>query len=332
MFSQKLSGHSYFKLETSVRSKQEAGVNVVFCFDTTGSMSPVIKSVKNNLTKTVTRLFNEIKDIHIGMIAFGDYCDYTAGPILWKLEPTDDIQAIQTFVSEDKTTGGGDLPEMYEHVLKMAVDIDWTSKIRVLVMIGDQNPHDPGYQLNVKIPGLPDVIETNWVDELKRLKEKGVNVFSCHAMASRNSECVEFYKTIANTTGGLYIEMDHLGNFPEFMIGICLRVQDGADDFQVLLHKQQELLDKLKTEGTNKEVVEKELKLTQDAIDSGSVFSPMIKSAAKNVRGANYVSRVERFSEEVKSSVKESVKKVSESRKLDKDQERDLNKFLNVIV
>ncbi len=67
-------------------------LDVIFSFDTTGSMSPVIKSVRKNLTDTVDRLYAELPGIRIGILVHGDYSDY---PFLcWKLDlcGKDDIQ------------------------------------------------------------------------------------------------------------------------------------------------------------------------------------------------------------------------------------------------
>ena len=50
-------------------------VEVVFSFDTTGSMYPCLTQVRRHVKSTVTRLGEEIPGIRIGIIAHGDYCD-----------------------------------------------------------------------------------------------------------------------------------------------------------------------------------------------------------------------------------------------------------------
>ncbi len=50
-------------------------IEVVFNFDTTGSMYPCLTQVRRKTKNTVTRLMDEIPIIRIGIIAHGDYCD-----------------------------------------------------------------------------------------------------------------------------------------------------------------------------------------------------------------------------------------------------------------
>lgn len=50
-------------------------IEIVFSFDTTGSMYPCLTQVRRKIKNTVNRLLNEIPGIRIGIIAHGDYCD-----------------------------------------------------------------------------------------------------------------------------------------------------------------------------------------------------------------------------------------------------------------
>ena len=62
-------------------------------------------------------------------------------------------------------TGGGDLPEAYELVLRQAqTELSWTQgSHRSLVMIGDASPHEKGYN------GQPYPID--WREEAKHLND-----------------------------------------------------------------------------------------------------------------------------------------------------------------
>jgi hypothetical protein len=264
-------------------------VNIVFSFDTTGSMSPIIESVRQNLSETIVRLFKEIEGIHIGMIAHGDYCDYRRGSFAWTLNPSDDVEAVKKFVQTAHRTGGGDPEECYELALKLASEMKWTSDVRVLVIIGDQVPHEVGYKLNTGIPGFSDTLNVDWRQMLNLLKEQKVSIFGCHALASRNRSCDYFYKTISNMTNGLYITMDELGSFPDFMVGICMKAADGAEDYQILLHHQQDLLEKKKTANSEEERIQldRELCDTRQALTSAqkdTVFSSQVRERAKQAR------------------------------------------------
>jgi hypothetical protein len=50
-----------------------SNIEVVFSFDTTGSMYPCLTQVRRKIETTVSRLLNEIEGIRIGIIARGDY-------------------------------------------------------------------------------------------------------------------------------------------------------------------------------------------------------------------------------------------------------------------
>ena len=52
-----------------------SNIEIVFSFDTTGSMYPCLTQVRRKIETTVTRLMNEIPGMRIGIIAHGDYCD-----------------------------------------------------------------------------------------------------------------------------------------------------------------------------------------------------------------------------------------------------------------
>jgi hypothetical protein len=52
-----------------------SGTDICISFDTTGSMYPCLTQVRRNVNELITRLFNEVTDLNISIIAHGDYCD-----------------------------------------------------------------------------------------------------------------------------------------------------------------------------------------------------------------------------------------------------------------
>jgi hypothetical protein len=306
-------GQTPVVLETYVsESKTQAKVNVVFSFDTTGSMSSIIHSVQSNLTNTIDKLYKEVEGIQIGVICHGDYCDYrqSQSSVLWKINPTDDFEAVKKFVKNAKYTSGGDAPECYELALQEAASMKWNAPVKVLVMIGDQVPHEPGYKFPVMLPGFDSQLTIDWRREVEKLKNQKVNIFSCHALASKNRQESAFYKTMASATGGMYIEFEELSSFPEYMVGICLRAMDGFDDWQMLIHRQEELKRLKKDVKMSKEEAEKvdeEIHSTQAAlltVKNESVFSPGVRSVTKNLVRSNATvsarTRSEQYSESLK--------------------------------
>lgn len=67
--------------------------------------------VKENVRETCTRLIRDIPGIRIGIMAHGDYCDYS-NYVLKSLDLTSNVDALVSFVETVPQTGGGDAPEV----------------------------------------------------------------------------------------------------------------------------------------------------------------------------------------------------------------------------
>src|ERR1700742_1649009 len=80
-------------------------IEVVFSFDTTGSMYPCLTQVRKKIKSTVTRLMKEIPGMRIGVIAHGDYCDAGSTYVTKALDLTDDVEKICRFVERVEPTG-----------------------------------------------------------------------------------------------------------------------------------------------------------------------------------------------------------------------------------
>jgi hypothetical protein len=61
-----------------------SGIDILFSFDTTGSMYPCLAEVRRKLAALIKRLFAQIPDLRIGSIAHGDYCDERSSYVLKK--------------------------------------------------------------------------------------------------------------------------------------------------------------------------------------------------------------------------------------------------------
>jgi hypothetical protein len=283
--------------------------DVVFSFDTTGSMRSVIDSVRTNLTSTVDRLFKEVDGIRIGLLAHGDYCDYPE--MMWKLDLSNDIIKIKNFIIGAKNTSGGDPEENYEYVLNQACDFKWKAPVKVLVVIGDEAPHEKGYDMPTDILGFQSQLHIDWKVEVNRLKKLGVTVFSCHALPdSANQDTLSFYQYISKETGGYYFPLSELKAFKEYMVGICMKAADGAETIELLKKRQEDLqkeIEELKKRGGD--VSEKvadlhEIRTASRDISEGRLFSsPMVHKNATKIRTEYKTkSRVSRYTEEMRSA------------------------------
>ncbi|ELU05406.1 hypothetical protein CAPTEDRAFT_205460 [Capitella teleta] len=186
-------------------------VEVVFCFDTTGSMYPCLEKVRENLRSTITRLLESIPDIRIGIMAHGDYCDYR-NYVTKHIDLTTNINALVEFVETVGSTGGGDAPECYEWALRKAQGLDWAEdSAKAFVLIGDALPHPASFtDQNV-----------NWRSEVDVLAGMAVKVYGIQAL--NNSSAKPFYQEIARRTGGAYVSFKNFSVITEMFLAVCYR-------------------------------------------------------------------------------------------------------------
>ena len=190
---------------------------IVFSFDTTGSMSGYIDAVKKHLEEITKELFENIPNLRIGIIAHGDYCDKKQYYLIKTLGFTKSHKTVASFLKKCTKTGGGDAPEAYELALRTARKMKWSKgSTRALVVIGDDVPHPASY------PGNKDNID--WGVELEKLKEKNVTCFG--VQCNTNGYATKFYQTIADSTGGQRLELSKFDSMPAIFVGICLQQVD----------------------------------------------------------------------------------------------------------
>jgi hypothetical protein len=194
-------------------------IDLVFSFDTTGSMYPCLTQVRRTVEATTKRLFQDIPNLRVGIISHGDYCD--GRDVMAKLDLTDDQNKICRFIREAPATGGGDAPECYELVLHEARSFSWRSgRTKVLVMIGDDVPHGPSYRMNTK--------KLDWRNELGLLLESNINVYAVQALARRHA--TTFWKECAQITGGYHLELNQFADVTNLVLAVAYK-QKGSDDF-----------------------------------------------------------------------------------------------------
>jgi hypothetical protein len=187
-----------------------SNIEVVFSFDTTGSMYPCLTQVRRKIKETVNRLMNEISLIRIGIIAHGDYCDAESTYVTKKFDLSGDIDAICHFVQNVEPTGGGDAPECYELVLHEAQSLSWSnSASKSLVLIGDDIPHPPAHNPQ----------RLNWRKEADKLAEQGIMVYSVQAL--NRTHATPFYKELAEKSGGFHVNLDQFSYITDLFLAVC---------------------------------------------------------------------------------------------------------------
>lgn len=92
-------------------------LEVVFSFDTTGSMYNWLEQVRDRVKDIIQRLQADIPGIRFAVLAHGDYCDTDIYVTKW-IDFTTDVVQLCRFVHNAEQTGGVDEPDCYEFGLR----------------------------------------------------------------------------------------------------------------------------------------------------------------------------------------------------------------------
>lgn len=192
-------------------------LEVAISFDTTGSMYGVLEEVRAKVKDLAQRLQADIPGIRIAVIAHGDYCDADKYIVKW-IDYGASLPELCDFVENVERTGGGDGPECYELVLKRArEELAWTpGSQRVLVMIGDNEPHPVGYKYG------GETYYIDWKEECELLKQMGVKVYGVKANAF-GTGVTGFFKEAADMTLGQSASLKNFSSIFDFLMMICYR-------------------------------------------------------------------------------------------------------------
>ncbi|MCL2007678.1 MAG: VWA domain-containing protein [Treponema sp.] len=144
---------------------QEAGnsLDIVICFDTTGSMGRYIDAVRRMLIPMLRRHLSRFPDFRIGLVL---YRDYPPDIYITRIMPfTRDFFYFQRYLSAAVAWGGGDIPEaVYEALYDGADKFPWALDSRLMILIGDAPPHpEPRGEITAEMA-------------YRRIEEQGITV------------------------------------------------------------------------------------------------------------------------------------------------------------
>jgi hypothetical protein len=161
--------------------------------------------------------------VRLGVLAHGDYCDKST--YITKYVPLTDLRQhkkLVDFIQSVGATSGGDGPECYELALhKIRRKMGWTpGSRRILVMIGDNDPHEVGYSCN------GEKCTVNWRDEIEHLRRMHVHTFAVEAGDSSSGRV--FWRTLAKETRGSHVRMTELDSLSQLVTAAVLKAM--SDD------------------------------------------------------------------------------------------------------
>lgn len=196
---------------TLTGEEQFDSADVCLVFDSSGSMSDEIDSVKAGFLAMTSRLTQTISNLRMGMIVYGwsKYSQYpTASPNNY-IEFTDDFNAINNLINELTPNGG---TEPWGDALYLANTWDWRDEVpKLLIIVGDEDC-DPGLVVGV---GISDSYYngTQLLNAVTNLKEKGVKI---NSVITGISGIVENqFNWIADYTGGECVNLEEMQSLPD---------------------------------------------------------------------------------------------------------------------
>ncbi|XP_046566708.1 uncharacterized protein LOC124275270 [Haliotis rubra] len=195
-------------------------MEIVFSFDTTGSMNACLTEIRGRLQDIIQRLQADIPAIRMAVFAHGDYCTKSSYVTKW-IDFSTDVKKLCDFVMNVKGTGGtDDGGECYELVLRqVGENLSWTpGSNRALVLVGDDNPHEPNFRANKR--------KIDWREEIRTLHTMGIKIYGVEC----DNWATIFYRTISKETECRHLKIENFTDIFDFLMAICDR-EHGAEIF-----------------------------------------------------------------------------------------------------
>jgi hypothetical protein len=126
-----------------IQALREGGLDVVFVFDTTASMTSFLIEVKRKIANLAGAFKKLVPTCRIGLIAYRDK-DHESD-FVTKVHPlTYGTASLQEFLDDIQAKGGGDREEAIEQALSVAIqEMKWNPKAKkFILLIGDAPPHE----------------------------------------------------------------------------------------------------------------------------------------------------------------------------------------------
>ncbi len=123
-----------------IKRMRKRGLDIVFVFDSTGSMGLYVEHVKKKIRSLVRAIRKLVPAARVGLVTYRDVgMDFVTRAV----QLTHGTRGLELFLQETDYEGGGDRPEAVEEGLRVAIDgMNWKKdSAKVIVLIGDAPPH-----------------------------------------------------------------------------------------------------------------------------------------------------------------------------------------------
>src|SRR5262249_7260804 len=171
-------------------------IEVVFCLDTTGSMTGLIEGAKQKIWSISNQIAGgkPAPELKVGLVAYRDRGDEYVTKVF---DLTDDLDAVHATLKSFKAAGGGDFPERVNEALHVAVNkVKWSQDkevLRIIFLVGDAPPH-MDYPDDVKYP-----------ETCK--KAAGLGIIINTVQCGDNADCRKYWQDICLKAEGTYVQI-----------------------------------------------------------------------------------------------------------------------------
>ena len=188
--------------ENMVSSLRKTGLDIVICFDSTGSMSGEINQVKQQIERIGQTLLTLVPKTRISICTFRDHGDEF---VVKGLPLTNNIQDVSSYLGRIEAGGGGDHPEAVDEGLYWSTMQNrfQPAARKVVLLFGDAPPHE---------------------EKLKRCQDLAANFRQQHkgivsTVTCRNDEPLpEFYQIAVAGGGEAFLTTDQRQIMTQLMV------------------------------------------------------------------------------------------------------------------
>lgn len=202
-------------------------LNVIFAFDTTGSMTPWVENVQEKMEYLAAGLL-KLMEMEIALIGVGDHGD-GRNMLQIKLFSSEMAQLKQN-IRELTPTDGQDTPEAFECLFKVLNNLDYEVPT-VLVLVTDSIPHDmEGYDGDDD--GCPFGVD--YREELEELEQNLQKIYlvSC----AKDRQILKLQEKLVGANG--LLRLPDFRRLTNLVMAICMDEVGELDYFMNILEKQ----------------------------------------------------------------------------------------------
>lgn len=163
-----------------IRKLRKTGLDVVFVFDSTGSMGEIILETKTRIRQLMKVVTYLVPDARLGLVTYRDLKKFDLDDYEYTTKGTSltkDVKPLERFLRNVQAYGGGDIPEAVKEALDAAMHANWNQGAkRVIILFGDAPPRPENDGINKvydmcerwhkRTGGLISVIDTTGQDKL----------------------------------------------------------------------------------------------------------------------------------------------------------------------